>query len=559
MSFCGKCGAKNDDDAKFCCKCGAALNNVSVTKPESQAVSNNTASEKISSIDFKNAGEALKKIPTKTIGIAGGAVAVLLIAIIFAVNHKPTIKLDNYVTFEQTGYDGYGEVSASIDWEAIEEKYGKSIKFTSKAKEDYGALLSMFTPIDALEECVDIEFEQDGGLSNGDEVVYYWDIDEDLSVDLDCKVKYKDGTVKITDLAEVGKFEAFDDIEVSFSGIAPNGVATVEYSGEELVINSYDFDIYPDSGLSNGDVISVSIPERYVQGCAERCGKVPENLEKEYTVEGLQSYVTERSQITEDAIDKMQKQGEDVYKAHAAQNFSDGEELESLTCVGDYLLTAKNYDGWGYSNIFYMVFRAQVHNTISRSKQTYDKVNDIFWYIEFDNLMVDENGDIDVDVTQYSKPIDTFVIDSNVSNGWFGTKEWYYYGYKSIDDLYENAVTTKIDSYNHEDNIDESKVPEPVEVYSNDSDYVIPTSDTEIISEDVLDGLTAEECKLARNEIYARHGRRFNDEDLQEYFDSKDWYEGTIEPDDFDESILSEIEITNKDIIVEYEEEKGYR
>lgn len=74
-----------------------------------------------------------------------------------------------------------------------------------------------------------------------------------------------------------------------------------------------------------------------------------------------------------------------------------------------------------------------------------------------------------------------------------------------------------------------------------------------------MEGMSAEECKLARNEIYARHGRKFNDEELQAYFDACDWYEGTIEPDDFQESILSETEIANKDVIVEYEKEKGYR
>ena len=63
----------------------------------------------------------------------------------------------------------------------------------------------------------------------------------------------------------------------------------------------------------------------------------------------------------------------------------------------------------------------------------------------------------------------------------------------------------------------------------------------------------------ARNEIYARHGRRFKDDELQEYFNSKSWYEGTIDPDDFAENILSDIEIQNKDVIVEFEKENGYR
>lgn len=74
-----------------------------------------------------------------------------------------------------------------------------------------------------------------------------------------------------------------------------------------------------------------------------------------------------------------------------------------------------------------------------------------------------------------------------------------------------------------------------------------------------LEGLTKDECRIARNEIYARHGRKFKDEELQRYFDSKDWYEGTIDPDDFNERELSRTELDNLDLIMEYEKEEGYR
>ena len=75
----------------------------------------------------------------------------------------------------------------------------------------------------------------------------------------------------------------------------------------------------------------------------------------------------------------------------------------------------------------------------------------------------------------------------------------------------------------------------------------------------LIEGLSKEECRIARNEIYARHGRMFTDETLQSYFDSKDWYDGYIEPEDFDESVLNEYETSNRDLIVEYETEMGYR
>lgn len=91
------------------------------------------------------------------------------------------------------------------------------------------------------------------------------------------------------------------------------------------------------------------------------------------------------------------------------------------------------------------------------------------------------------------------------------------------------------------------------------SEYVLPTSDSEYLTRDDLVGFTAEECRLARNEIYARHGRMFLDEELQNYFNSFDWYHPTIEPDDFQESMLNQYEIANRDLIVAYETEQGYR
>lgn len=93
----------------------------------------------------------------------------------------------------------------------------------------------------------------------------------------------------------------------------------------------------------------------------------------------------------------------------------------------------------------------------------------------------------------------------------------------------------------------------------DNNDDIFPLSSSSYLDESDLDGLSKEECRIARNEIYARHGRMFTDEALQSYFDSKDWYDGYIEPEDFDESVLNEYEISNRNLIVEYETEMGYR
>ncbi|MCQ2501109.1 MAG: YARHG domain-containing protein [Lachnospiraceae bacterium] len=78
-----------------------------------------------------------------------------------------------------------------------------------------------------------------------------------------------------------------------------------------------------------------------------------------------------------------------------------------------------------------------------------------------------------------------------------------------------------------------------------DGAYVIKNSDTKEIDPAALRYLTANQLRIARNEIYARHGRKFGNGDLQAYFNSCSWYKGTISADDFDDDVLSDVENIN--------------
>lgn len=93
----------------------------------------------------------------------------------------------------------------------------------------------------------------------------------------------------------------------------------------------------------------------------------------------------------------------------------------------------------------------------------------------------------------------------------------------------------------------------------NEDEYMLYGSDSEYLDEEVLNGFGAWECKIARNEIYARHGRMFKDSELQAYFESKAWYTPVYTPEEFDESVLNECELANRDMIVNYEKKMGYR
>jgi len=83
------------------------------------------------------------------------------------------------------------------------------------------------------------------------------------------------------------------------------------------------------------------------------------------------------------------------------------------------------------------------------------------------------------------------------------------------------------------------------------SGFILPYSSIRPLTEADLHGLTADELMFARNEIFARHGRRFRYERLQAHFDAQDWYTPTlplgVEP------VLSALEIANIAIIQRFE------
>ena len=68
-----------------------------------------------------------------------------------------------------------------------------------------------------------------------------------------------------------------------------------------------------------------------------------------------------------------------------------------------------------------------------------------------------------------------------------------------------------------------------------------------------VQGLIPEDARRLRNEIYARHGRRFQDPNLQRYFASFAWYKPT---DAFRESQLNATERSNAALISQYEHGK---
>lgn len=123
-----------------------------------------------------------------------------------------------------------------------------------------------------------------------------------------------------------------------------------------------------------------------------------------------------------------------------------------------------------------------------------------------------------------------------------------------------NNKNEAVDSKKIENNdkIEDNPVEEEIEENTADTanaDYIIPYSDTRYLSQQDLIGMNKGTLRAARNEIYARYGRKFKAKDLQDYFNSKSWYHPTIESDQFTDNMLSETEKYNANLIKEAETE----
>ena len=63
--------------------------------------------------------------------------------------------------------------------------------------------------------------------------------------------------------------------------------------------------------------------------------------------------------------------------------------------------------------------------------------------------------------------------------------------------------------------------------------YLFPDSNKRYLTEEDVYEDDAGSIRFGLNEIYARHGRKFNDTELQNYFNSQPWYTPVYSPDEF--------------------------
>lgn len=353
-----------------------------------------------------------------------------------------TVNLDEYVTIEVDGYDSVGTAVCSFDYDAFNADYSDKIKLSENTSDDMIGL-DLLTGETAsqllLDSCVARTLDQTSGLSNGDVVTLTWDCDDELASEyFNCKLKYSDISYTVSNLEEVKTFDPFEYVEVSFSGIAPSGTVTITPDNGRDEMQYITFSANETYNLSNDDVVTVKADiVGTIDLFAEKFGAIPEITEKEYVVEGLAHYVTDVSEIPAEMMDKMDLQGQEVFRAYVASEWNNPDNLINISLEGNYFLTSKFETYFGGQNYLYLVYKITAQNPDP------EEVIEFYYYVYYSDIIILEDGTCSVDLSKY---VPTYFSIFSVGN-------YYYKGYEELDSLFNDCVVSQIDNYDYTSSI----------------------------------------------------------------------------------------------------------
>lgn len=334
----------------------------------------------------------------------------LIVVVILISGRKTSINLNDYLSVGFDGYDTVGTAYADFDYEKFMNKYEEKLKWNNsylkkleRSAENENFTNSFLaeilfeyttgTPAELLYEYVinagllDVR----SNLSNGDTVTWEWSISEDSQKEmekmLDCKLIFSDQEFKVQGLEKADTVDPFSILQVEYEGISPNGSAYLQSNAKDEFESMIQFETDRSNGLSNGDILTVSVNDDNANYLLSNYGKILSPLQKEYTVEGLDEYVGSWNELTDDFKAMLKAESEDKIYAYTASEYAKSSLLSNLSYKGYIFSTLKNEEESSdkYNDI-YIIYSG----TVSSSDNNF-RATTVYFPVEFSNIL--KSGD----------------------------------------------------------------------------------------------------------------------------------------------------------------------
>ncbi len=394
-------------------------------------------------------------------GKAMGLLMILTVIILW-IENEPTIYLDSYVQVKYEGYHKYGKSSVTVDWEGIEKAYRAQTSWLIEKLPIYveskGKQLRKVEVLDFLESEVVVKVDKAMDLKNGERIQLGLNVDpEVLSQILKCKLKFRNPKRVVEGLEVVDTFNPFQQVELSFTGINGKGVATILNKGEILETKGmYEFRMENGTDLCNGDTVKVSLWMSDVDAVVKRYRMLPIITQAEYIVTGLDSYLTDSTEL-DDAMRQQLLQHAEHDVRQYVKSISQVVDVD-LQYLGDYVLTPdttlleENTYGMVYEITFQMYGDGAQYPT--QIVQYYD--------VQFPNIVKLHNGGYDLEVGERQLPTEEFVKLVEQQRGFWDFfkpkyKEQTFQGFESLLALQTKRTKQEEAPYQMEWNVLESE------------------------------------------------------------------------------------------------------
>lgn len=523
MAFCNNCGAELPEGGKFCTKCGTKVEAVPVAAPVQETVEvtaqpqetvENVASENTvnqaqeqppmyempqpspygmpqgseqsvaygmpqgseQSVPYgmpqQPVNKEKKPVNKKLIIIIAAAALALIIIIIVAIVIANVIKTkkeiaaktikftEEFLEVEYSGYDGFGEATIYIDRNEFKPVAYEAMGYDEDSKSSKAA--DKF--IDLIYG-IAIDVSETTALTNGQEITVKIIADEEEMEDVDVILKDVEIKLTVSGLKDVVKYNPFDDIEVSTSGLDGEVRVSWEYVGSNDYLSTYSFDIDNSKNLSVGDKFTISLDEYYVESMLEYDGIMITETEKTFTVESADHYLSKFEEISDSMLESMKKDAEAEIEDGYDGSYSDV-TLDSYEYYGAYVMKGID-DSWStYDNVIYLIYKG----VVSSDDDEFDPV-DVYLPVRFCYIMERADGTQEYD--------DYVSFDSNYERV-DGTYE-YVYGYLDEEDMFNEYYNTDKYSYDFAGKVKDfsKETDKPVEEETTEEDSDVEEETTE--------------------------------------------------------------------------------
>lgn len=268
---------------------------------------------------------------------------------------RPAVSLKDYIDFELTGYEGTGEVTASVNLSELEDAIKTAVGNLDAETADF---------VSSME----VSLSKSKKLKNGEGVAVKVSYDEEIADRYGILFEDSSFTYEVEGLSELNRMDPFEGLEIVYQGLAPCVMVDWYYNGNEILdTSSFSSNLTDQEGnyrfLDIGDTFMVSLKVSDEE--LAKLGYQVTQKEKIYTLTGrdVDSYIKNVSELQQETLDSIKEDIADLLEEQFDGNLLMceyiGHEMTSIKDVTEYAKHAGYTDGFPESpnllNLAYLI------------------------------------------------------------------------------------------------------------------------------------------------------------------------------------------------------------